>query len=99
MKKNLTFLFYFVCLACILTIPASAYVDPSVTTFAYTAIVFVVVAAAATIGAFLRKAKKKAQEVLHIDENAGKTVEEEVVVFDEAGKTAEAAAAEEKTQE
>lgn len=92
--KKLTFLFYFVCLASILAVPAFAYVDPSVTTFAYTAIVFVVVAAAATIGAFLRKAKKKAQEVLHIDENAGKTVEEEVVVFDESEKPAE-----EKTEE
>ena len=98
MKNKLTFLFYFVCIACILTIPASAYVDPSVTTFAYTAIVFVVVAAAATIGAFLRKAKKKAQEVLHIDENAGKTVEEEVVVFDETAKPAETTVAEEKTE-
>ena len=97
MKKKLTFLFYFVCLACILTIPASAYVDPSVTTFAYTAIVFVVVAAGATIGAFVRKAKKKAQEVLHIDENAGKTVEEEVVVFDEP--EAEASADQDPAQE
>ena len=95
MKNKLTFLFYFICLASILTVSASAYVDPSVTTFAYTAIVFVVVAAGATIGAFVRKAKKKAQEVLHIDENAGKTVEEEVVVIEED----DAASGENKTQE
>jgi hypothetical protein len=34
-----------------------------------------------------RKAKKKAMNALHIDENAGKTVEEDIKVFDEADKT------------
>ena len=90
--KQLRFALYFTCAAAVLSVPAFAYVDPSVTTFAYTAIVAVVVAAAATIGAFLRKAKKKAQQVLNIDENAGKKVEDDLVVFDEAAEKVEQAA-------
>ena len=84
--KKLRFALYFVCAAGVLSVPAFAYVDPSVTTFVWTAVVAVVVAAAATIGAFLRKAKKKAQQVLNIDENAGKKLEDELVVFDESEK-------------
>jgi hypothetical protein len=74
-------------MAIILTMPASAYVDPSVTTFALQAVAAVVVAAGAVIGVVWRKAKKKAMNALHIDENAGKTVEEDIQVFDQAEKT------------
>ena len=90
--KKLRFALYFVCAAGVLSVPALAYVDPSVTTFVWTAVVAVIVAAAATIGAFLRKAKKKAQQVLNIDENAGKKLEDELVVFDEGEKAEEAVA-------
>ncbi len=67
----------------ILTVPAFAYVDPSVTTFAFQAIAAVVIAAGAVIGVVWRKAKKKAAQVLNIDENAGKVVEEDLVVNEE----------------
>jgi hypothetical protein len=70
-------------MAIILTMPAAAYVDPSVTTFALQAVAAVVVAAGAVIGVVWRKAKKKAMQALHIDENAGKTVEDELKVFPE----------------
>ncbi len=81
--KNLRTLFYILCMGVILTVPAFAYVDPSVTTFAFQAIAAVVVAAGAVIGVVWRKAKKKAAQVLNIDENAGKVVEEDFVVNDE----------------
>ena len=81
--KNLRTLFYILCMGVILTVPAFAYVDPSVTTFAFQAIAAVVVAAGAVIGVVWRKAKKKAAQVLNIDENAGKIVEEDIVVNDE----------------
>ena len=90
--KKLRFAFYFTGLAAVLTAPAFAYVDPSVTTFAFQAIAAVVVAAGAVIGVMWRKAKKKAQQVLNIDENAGKTVEDDLVVFNEEEKAAETAA-------
>ena len=82
--KKLRFLYYFLCMAMLLIIPASAYVDPSAATFVISGIAAVAIAAGAIISSALRKAKKKAQEVLNIDENAGKVVEEDVVVFEDA---------------
>lgn len=88
MKKFLLPL-YVVCMGVILCSPAFAYVDPSVTTAVIQAVVAVVVAVGAVAGVLWRKAKKKAQEVLHIDENANKIVEDEIVVTDEAAPTEE----------
>ena len=95
--KKLRFAFYFLGIACMLSVPAFAYVDPSVTTFALQAVAAVVVAVAAVAGVMWRKAKKKAQQVLHIDENSNKTVEDEVVVFEEPAE--EPAAAEAAVEE
>ena len=84
------FAFVFTGMAVMLMVPAFAYVDPSVTSMAIQAVAGVVVAAAAVAGVLWSKAKKKAKQVLNIDENAGKTVEGDVVVFDEAEKADEA---------
>lgn len=84
--KKLRFAFFFTGMAVILMVPAFAYVDPSVTSMAIQAVVGVVVAVAAVAGVLWSKAKKKAKQVLNIDENAGKTVEEDVVVFDDEVK-------------
>ena len=84
------FAFVFTGMAVMLMVPAFAYVDPSVTSMAIQAVAGVVVAAAAVAGVLWSKAKKKAKQVLNIDENAGKTVESDVVVFDEAEKADEA---------
>lgn len=81
--KKLRFAFYFTAIGAMLMVPALAYVDPSVTSMAIQAVAGVVVAVAAVAGVLWRKAKKKAQQALHIDENAGKTVEDDIVVFDE----------------
>lgn len=94
--KNIRTLFYILCMGVILTVPAFAYVDPSVTTFALQAVAAVVVAAGAVIGVVWRKAKKKAAQVLNIDENAGKVVEDDLVVEEEV---AEETPAEETTAE
>ena len=61
------------------SITAFAYIDPSVMTYSIQIIAGVVVAAGAVIGIYWRKAKKKVQDKLGIDENANKTVEEDVV--------------------
>ena len=98
--KKIRFAFFFTGIAAMLMIPACAYVDPSVTSMAIQAVAAVVVAAAAVVGVLWSKAKKKAKQVLNIDENAGKTVEEDVVAFaDEAveEKAAEAVEAVEET--
>lgn len=58
------------------------YLDPSVMTYAIQVIAGVVVAVGATAGIMWRKAKKKMQDKLGIDENAKKEVEEDVIVSD-----------------
>lgn len=58
---------------------AFAYLDPSVMTYTIQVVAGVVVAVGAVIGIYWRKAKKKVQDKLGIDENAHKEVEEDVV--------------------
>lgn len=91
--KKIRFAFFVAGISAMLMGSASAYVDPSVTSMAIQAVAGVVVAAAAVVGVLWSKAKKKAREVLNIDENAGKIVEEDVVV------TEETAAATEQTEQ
>ena len=58
---------------------AHAYLDPSVMTYTIQVVAGVVVAIGAVIGVYWRRAKKKVQDKLGIDENAKKEVEGEVV--------------------
>ena len=62
-----------------MTMNASAYLDPSVMTYTIQAVAGVVVAVGAVVGVYWRKAKKKVQDSLGMDENAKKTVEEDVI--------------------
>ena len=55
-----------------------AYIDPSVATYAIQAVVGIVVAGGAVISVMWRKAKKKMNQKLNIDENSKKEVEEEI---------------------
>lgn len=55
------------------------YLDPSVMTYAIQVVAGVIVAVGAVIGIYWRKAKKKVQDKLGIDENAKKEVEEDVI--------------------
>ena len=66
---------------------AFAYIDPSVMTYSIQIVAGVVVAVGAAIGIYWRKAKKKVQDKLGIDENAKKEVEEDVVeIIEEDGE-------------
>ena len=62
-----------------MTMTASAYLDPSVMTYTIQVVAGVVVAVGAVVGVYWRKAKKKVQNSLGMDENAKKTVEEDVI--------------------
>ena len=62
-----------------MTMNASAYLDPSVMTYTIQVVAGVVVAVGAVVGVYWRKAKKKGQDSLGMDENAKKTGEEDVV--------------------
>jgi len=58
---------------------AFAYLDPSVMTYTIQVVAGVVVAIGAVVGIYWRKAKKKVQDKLGIDENAKKEVEDDVI--------------------
>ena len=77
-KLTLTAVFGAVTLGAFVS-PAAAYVDPSVMTYAIQAIAGVVIVVGVSVGVIWRRFKKKAAQVLHIDENAGKEIEADVV--------------------
>lgn len=69
---------------------AMAYIDPSVMTYLIQAIAGVVIAVGAVVGIYWRKAKKKVNEKLGIDENRNKEVEsDDIIVGAEAGADSE----------
>ena len=57
-----------------------AYIDPSVMTYAIQAIAGIVIAIGAFVGIYFRKAKKKLNNKLGIDENKNKEVESDEIV-------------------
>ena len=81
--KLLKNLYFAICFVFLLAMPAYAYVDPSVVTTAVQVVAGVAVVVGAVVGVAWRKAKKKVQEKLGIDENAGKEVEEDIHFDDE----------------
>lgn len=59
---------------------ASAYLDPSVMTYAIQAIAGVIIAVGAAVGIYWRKAKKKINNKLGVDENRHKEVESDDIL-------------------
>lgn len=59
---------------------ANAYIDPSVMTYLIQAIAGVVIAVGAVISIYWRRAKKKVNTALGIDENRNKEVESDDIV-------------------
>ncbi len=62
------------------------YIDPSVMTYAIQAIAGIVIAIGAFVGIYFRKAKKKINNKLGIDENRNKEVESDEIVINEEDK-------------
>ncbi len=57
-----------------------AYIDPSVSTYIIQAVAGIVVAVGAVVAIYFRRAKKKLNEKLGIDENRNKEVESDDIV-------------------
>lgn len=57
------------------------YIDPSVMTYAIQAIAGIVIAVGAFVGIYFRKAKKKINDKMGIDENRNKEVESDEIVI------------------
>lgn len=87
MKKILSKVYFTACLAVALSVTASAYLDPSVMTYTIQIIAGVLVAAGAAVGVYWRRAKKKVQDKLGIDENAKKEMEEDIVEYTDEKKS------------
>lgn len=83
MRKIFKVSYYFVMLSGVMvmmSLPVNAYLDPSVTTYAIQAIAGIVVAVGAAAGIYWRKARKKINDKLGIDENAKKEVEDDIEI-------------------
>ena len=78
MKKALKLCGLTTCCAIMLSSYACAYIDPSVMTYTIQAI-----AVGAVVGIYWRKAKKKVNEKLGLDENRHKEVESDVLEIKE----------------
>ncbi len=70
------------------TVPTALYIDPAATSALLASAAGIVVAIGATAVILWRKAKKKVTTVLHIDENANKEVEEDIVINEPAEEVA-----------
>ncbi len=62
------------------------YIDPSVMTYAIQAVAGIAIAIGAFVGIYFRKAKKKVNEKLGIDENRNKEVETDEIVVNKKEK-------------
>ena len=93
--KKVSLLFYIICMIFLFEIPSFAYIDPSVMTYTIQAIAGVAIAIGAVIGIVWRRARQKAKQVLNIDDNAKKEVEDDVVEINPEDASDEAAATEE----
>lgn len=60
-----------------------AYIDPSVTTYVIQAVAGIVIALGAAVSIYWRKAKKKINDKLGVDENKGKEVESDEITIKE----------------
>ncbi|MGI6084180.1 MAG: hypothetical protein ACOYIF_01890 [Acetivibrionales bacterium] len=93
--KKFGLLFYVICMIFLFEIPSFAYIDPSVMTYTIQAVAGIVIAVGTVLGIMWRRAKQKAKQVLNIDDNAKKEVEDDVVEINPEDTGAEIAATEE----
>lgn len=74
-------IYFAACFLLMLALPAKAYIDPSVATYAVQAIAGVAVAVGAVAGIMIRKFKRMLHDKLGIDENANKEIEPDIEVY------------------
>ena len=74
-------LYFVVNFAVLFSVNAMAYIDPSVMTYAIQAIAGIAIAIGAAVGIYWRKARKKINDKLGVDENKNKEVEDDNIVI------------------
>lgn len=80
-------MFFVVNFMLLFSIQASAYIDPSVMTYAIQALAGVAIAVGTFIGIYWKKAKKKIDKKLNIDENKNKEVETDEIIIKKKSNT------------
>lgn len=70
-----------ICAMLLFGVNSHAYIDPSVATYAIQAVAGIVIAIGAAVGIYFRRAKKKLNDTLGIDENKNKEVESDDIVI------------------
>lgn len=75
--------YFAVCFMLLFGVNANAYIDPSVITYLIQAIAGVVIAIGAVVGIYWRRAKKKINDKLGVDENRNKEVESDDIIVNE----------------
>ena len=70
-----------VCFMLLCGVNAQAYIDPSVITYVIQAVAGIAIAVGAAVGIYWRRAKKKINDKLGIDENKNKEVEEDDITI------------------
>lgn len=83
MMNGLKVTYLVVCFMLLFGTTAQAYIDPSVITYLIQAVAGVAIAIGAVAGIYYRKAKKKINDKLGIDENKNKEVESDDIVIKE----------------
>ena len=73
-------LFFVIAYSFAFSLNVSAYIDPSVMTYAIQAGAGIVIALGAGLGIYFRKMKKKINEKLGVDENKNKEVESDDII-------------------
>lgn len=86
MKKIVLYVFGFMYFAInfilFFSINVNAYIDPSVMTYVIQAVTGVAIAIGAFVGIYWRRAKKKINKKLNIDENRNKEVESDEIIIE-----------------
>ena len=85
MKKKMATVFAagyaLICAMLLLGVDSKAYIDPSVMTYVIQAVAGVAIAVGAAVGIYFRRAKKKLNEKMGIDENRNKEVESDDILL------------------
>lgn len=70
-----------ICSMLLFGVNGNAYIDPSVMTYLIQAIAGIVIAVGAVVGIYIRRAKKRINETLGVDENRNKEVESDDIII------------------
>ncbi|MBQ8189476.1 MAG: hypothetical protein IJZ44_06825 [Lachnospiraceae bacterium] len=84
--KVVAYAYFGLCFMLLFGVDLQAYVDPSVITYVIQAVAGIAIAVGAAVGIYFRKAKKKLNEKLGVDENRNKEVESDDIFVNESEK-------------